>query len=163
MDDFIALDTSYIIGFIDERDLWNVKAIELRDALVASNKQILVFDCVLSEAISTLARRLHEKRRSGNVLELLTRLEQEFPKSKLTWIYRDLEQHYDSVVALIKETEGELNFNDALIAISCRERKILLLASFDPDFDRIAWLTRVSKPSDLQKPAAPNPTSEPDA
>jgi predicted nucleic acid-binding protein len=55
-------------------------------------------------------------------------------------------------VALWKEikraTNGALNFNDALIALACREREIPTIASFDADFDQITWL-RLAHPEDL--------------
>jgi hypothetical protein len=50
---------------------------------------------------------------------------------------------------LIRSSEGELNFNDSLIALACRERQIASLASFDQDFDRISWLKRVATPEDV--------------
>lgn len=84
---------------------------------------------------------------------MFIRLEERFPKTQITWLYQDLSQLYDQVVGLVRETNGELNFNDALIAVSCRERNIKFLASFDPDFDRIEWLTRISRLPDLNAPA----------
>ena len=50
---------------------------------------------------------------------------------------------------LIRTSSGELNFNDALIALACRERGISTIASFDPDFDQVSWLKRVVMPSDV--------------
>jgi predicted nucleic acid-binding protein len=56
---------------------------------------------------------------------------------------------YDDVVALVEQTGGEMNFNDALIALSCRKWRISFLASFDADFDRVSWLKRVASSADL--------------
>jgi predicted nucleic acid-binding protein len=50
---------------------------------------------------------------------------------------------------LIRSSDGELNFNDSLIALACRERQIEVLASFDRDFDRISWLKRIALPEDV--------------
>jgi hypothetical protein len=44
---------------------------------------------------------------------------------------------------------GELHFQDGLIALACRERQIRLLASFDRDFDRLSWLTRIATPAEV--------------
>ncbi len=63
-------------------------------------------------------------------------------------LYPDLPNLYDEVVALVEQTDGELNFNDALIALSCRNRNIPWLASFDADFDRVDWLKRIASPID---------------
>jgi len=43
-----------------------------------------------------------------------------------------------------------LNFNDALIALACRERDIKAIASFDGDFDQVDWLRRLSTPEDIK-------------
>jgi hypothetical protein len=56
---------------------------------------------------------------------------------------------YDEIIALIRSSHGELNFNDSLIAISCRNRKISFLASFDKDFDTIDCLKRMT-PGDFE-------------
>ena len=70
------------------------------------------------------------------------------PKA-ITWLYPDMPAAYDDVLNMVAQSSGELSFNDALIAISCRKRNISLLASFDADFDRVPWLKRVSKPEEL--------------
>ncbi len=44
---------------------------------------------------------------------------------------------------------GALNFNDALIALACRERGIPSIASFDADFDQVPWLRRLARPEDV--------------
>ncbi len=49
----------------------------------------------------------------------------------------------------MKSSSGELNFNDALIALSCREREISAIASFDTDFDEIGWLRRIETSDDV--------------
>jgi len=64
-------------------------------------------------------------------------------------VYPDLSNLYDEIAALVEQTDGEINFNDALIALSCRNRSISLLASFDADFDRVNWLKRIARPADL--------------
>jgi predicted nucleic acid-binding protein len=56
---------------------------------------------------------------------------------------------YPDVLSLIQTSSGELNFNDALIALVCRERDIPAIASFDADFDQVAWLKRIAAPGDV--------------
>ena len=52
---------------------------------------------------------------------------------------------------MVEQSGGELNFNDALIAVSCRKREIVMFASFDLDFDHIVpWLKRIARPDQLQ-------------
>ena len=145
----IGLDTSFVVGLIDERDVWHAAARDLQAGLQVHDCRLHIFDCVLSEVISTLARRVHEKRREADLAQLLKQLNSQFPKKSVTWLYPDLPQHYDEVLQLVEQSKGELNFNDALIAVGCRERHIPWLASFDADFDTITWLKRAASAADL--------------
>lgn len=145
----VALDTSFIIGLTDNQDVWYAQAQQLRPMLDTADVQIHVFDCVLAEVVSALARRFHERRRTGQLSDRLTQLTAQFPTSALVWVYPDLPKLYDDVIALVDQTGGELNFNDALIALACQQRGIGLLASFDGDFDNLPWLKRISQPTDL--------------
>ncbi len=149
----IGLDTSFVIGLLDEKDVWHTPAVELTAAFRSGAFRPYIFDCVLSEVISTLARRIYEKRRQAEFKALIARLNAQFPTKSITWLYPDLPRLYDEVVMLVEQSAGELNFNDALIALSCRNRNIPMLASFDADFDRVNWLKRIARPTDL--PAAP--------
>jgi predicted nucleic acid-binding protein len=45
---------------------------------------------------------------------------------------------------LVQQTEGRINFHDALIALACKELDISVIISFDNDFDEISWLERYS-------------------
>jgi predicted nucleic acid-binding protein len=62
----------------------------------------------------------------------------------------DAPRLYPEIIALIRSSSGVLNFNDALIALACRERGIEAIASFDGDFDQVDWLRRLSRPEDLE-------------
>jgi len=147
----IGLDTSVLLALIDEKDIWHNKAVEIKNVLVQNNEaEIAVFDCVLTETISILARRIHEKRRSAELAALLNHLLETYPLESILWLYPLLPAYFEEVVNLVSTTNGELNFNDALIALSCRDRNIVNLASFNRDFDSISWLKRIAKPSDLE-------------
>jgi len=145
----IGLDTSFIIGLLDEKDLWHAPARDLQTAFRIGDFRLIVFDCVLSEVISTLARRTREKRREAELKTLLERIQSQFPTKPVTWLYPDLPHLYDDVIQLVQRSAGELNFNDALIALSCPTRGIPYLASFDADFDQVNWLKRVARAGDL--------------
>jgi predicted nucleic acid-binding protein len=71
------------------------------------------------------------------------------PHANLTWILPDVPAFYHPALEIMRASSGELNFNDALIALACREREISAIASFDSDFDRIDWLQRIAAPDDL--------------
>jgi predicted nucleic acid-binding protein len=148
-DTYLALDTSVLLGFFDSQDLWHGQAVALVHALEQANRTLFYFDCVLAEMISVLARRLHEKRREADLDDLLSQIMVRCPLERITWILPDVPVLYTEAVDLIQASGGELNFNDALLALSCRNRGILHIASFDRDFDQVAWLQRLAQPDDL--------------
>lgn len=67
----------------------------------------------------------------------------------IKWILPDVPHLYLEGLDLIRSSSGALNFNDALIALACRERGIPAIASFDADFDQVAWLRRLARPKDV--------------
>jgi predicted nucleic acid-binding protein len=127
-------------------------ALAIRNALQATSAEILVFDIVVNETISVLARRLHEQGRAPQLSKLLDRLEHELPLHRITWISSATQRLYPNILSLVREHNGELNFHDALIALMCRERDIHYLASFDRDFDKVPWLTRIDSPANVPQP-----------
>jgi predicted nucleic acid-binding protein len=154
----VAIDTSVLIGVLDARDVWHGAALRLHDALLAMRLPLVYFDCVLAEASSTVARRLREQRRESELPGLLEQLRAEFPPERLTWLFPDVPRLYGQIMEQMHQSAGELNFNDGLIALACRERQIRLLASFDGDFDTLTWVTRVATPDDVAAAlAAPPP------
>ena len=103
-------------------------------------------------------RRLREQRRAQELPGLLERLRAEFPPEQLTWLFPDVPRFYGDILEQMRRSAGELNFNDGLIALACRERQIRLLASFDGNFDMLTWVTRVATPDEVAAAlAAPPP------
>ena len=156
----VAIDTSVLIGLIDARDVWHSAALQLQAALRAAQLAPVHFECTVAEALSTLARRLREQRRVQELPGLFDRIEATLPLEQLTWVFPDVPRLYQQILALMRTSEGELNFNDGLIAFACRERQIRLLASFDRDFDRLRWLTRVATPAEVAVAAPSVPESD---
>ena len=70
----------------------------------------------------------------------------EVPTDIIVWLSSETQRLYDQVIELVQSTSGALNFHDALIALGCRLLRIEVIASFDRDFDQVAWLTRVATP-----------------
>jgi predicted nucleic acid-binding protein len=145
-----ALDANVLIALIDDRDKFHLRASELAQAIHNQQTALVYFDCVVTETISALCRRAHEQKRASTLTALLTALEQQLPVDGILWISRDLPRFYAAAVELVIQTNGVLNFNDALITIVCRELGITAIASFDQDFDLIPWLKRIARPEDLQ-------------
>ena len=145
----VGIDTSVLIGLLDPKDMWHDAATALKEAFQAHQAEVAVFDCVLAEAISTMARRIHEQRRAADLDRLLSRILADYPRDDILWVLPDVPALYSDIVELVRSSGGELNFNDALIALSCHHRSIPSIASFDRDFDNVAWLQRLAKPDDL--------------
>ena len=147
----IALDANILIGLMDSQDIWHAKATALYTAIKSMGAEEIISDCCLTEALSVIGRRLHEKGRSADWNSIFQRVLNDYPPERLTWILPDCPRLYREVTDLMFRSNAELNFNDALLAVSCRERKVILLASFDHDFDQIDWLTRIERPADLSE------------
>ena len=145
----IAVDTSVLVAWLNHDDVWNAQATVLKNFFLETGVQPTYFDCVIAEAISAATRRLYEKKRGYEAATLFARLETLVPFRLITWILPDVPRLYSAALDLMRASSGELNFNDALIALACREREIPAIASFDPDFDQIAWLQRAATPEDI--------------
>ena len=145
----VVIDSSVLLALLVPNDLWHSQASALWKTIEASGHIGVYFDCVAAEAISAAARRLHEKNLSAEVGALLDRLNNRVPPDTITWILPDAPRLYAEALTLIRSSSGALNFNDALIALACRERGIPAVASFDPDFDQVAWLRRLARPEDV--------------
>ncbi len=83
-------------------------------------------------------------------------MDRQLPHEMITWIFPDVPRLFPDVTALIRSSAGALNFNDALIALTCRERGVPAIARFDADFDQVTWLRRIAHPEDLAS-VAPSP------
>ena len=145
----IAVDSNVLIALIDERDKFHFQANALYTVLRQAGYKAWFFDVVFNETVSVVARRHEEQKRTRPLQVLFERLERQVPKHSITWVARNTESLFDQVMALVHSSSGDLNFHDALIALACRERGIPAIASFDADFDSIAWLTRIASVADL--------------
>lgn len=137
-----AIDSNVLVALVDDRDKWHVQAKALLDALKEEVINVIYFDCVLNETISVMARRSEEQNRSAQFPALLDDLEKRVPEELITWISGETQRWYGRIIALIRQTEGRLNFHDALIALACQELEIKIILSFDRDFDEIPWIER---------------------
>jgi len=144
----IVIDSSVVVGLLYPNDLWHSQAVALLDAIKSAGHVAVYFDCVATEAVSAATRRLHEKNLLSDVNVLFSHLDAYVPPHTITWILPDVPRFYPDALELIRSFGGKLNFNDALIALACRERNIPAPASFNADFDEITWLPRVVPPKD---------------
>jgi predicted nucleic acid-binding protein len=142
MNKYAVIDSNVLVALLDDRDKWHAQARSLLDALKGETVHVIYFDCVLNETISVMARRSEEQNRSAQFSELLDKLQAQVPEDLVTWITPDTQRYYSRVVALVRQSQGKLNFHDALIALACQELEIKTILSFDRDFDEISWMER---------------------
>ena len=116
MNKHAAIDSNVLVGLLDDRDKWHVQAKALLDALKKESVSVIYFDCVLNETISVMARRSEEQNRSTEFSGLLDKLQVQVPEDLITWITLDTQRLYNRIVALVRQTQGRLNYHDALIA-----------------------------------------------
>ena len=148
----ILVDTNVLVALVDARDKWHDQAILIRDALIATDAELVYFDCVVNEAVSVIGRRAEEQKRSDQFTRLLDSLAVTVPADSITWVSASGERLYPDVLDLCRSHEGRLNFNDALIALVTQELSIPTILSFDKDFDEIDWLERLSDSSKIIRP-----------
>jgi predicted nucleic acid-binding protein len=139
----VALDTNVVVALVDDRDTWHSVAMAMRTALLEVQVQLVYFDCVFNETVGVIGRRTTEQKRPEQFDRLLDGLLAMMSPTNITWIAGATKQWFPEVVRLCRESHGALNFHDALIALACRELGVRFLVSFDPDFDRLPWLTRM--------------------
>ena len=140
----VVIDTNVLVAWLDERDSLHAIAAKLQKALQETDTQLIFLDVVLSEALSVLARRLEERKRPQHFAALAHRLKMLVPPAEITWLSPHTERYFDDCLEVMIESEGWLNFNDALIALFCRETGVTQVASFDADFDAVEWVQRLA-------------------
>lgn len=132
----IIFDTSFIVGFIDENDIWHNKASSINKRLIEIPYKPIVFDCVINEAISVLVKRQKERREETRFISLIEKLFTYIPKESITWIYPNIEEYFDKSIEIVKMNDNVFNFHDALIIHVANEFEISHIASFDKGFDK---------------------------
>lgn len=144
----IIFDTSFIVGFIDKNDVWHAKASSIDKRLLEISCIPIVFDCVISEAISVLVKRQKERRKETLLQSLIENLFRYIPKENITWIYPNIEEYFDKSIEIIRQHNGVFNFNDALIIHVANEFEIGHIVSFDKGFDNTK-LKRIKDARDI--------------
>jgi predicted nucleic acid-binding protein len=145
----VVIDSSVFVGLVNPLDHRRAQAISLLQAIQARPCTLFYLDCVGAESITTILRRLSEQQRSQEIDEIFNRLQQMLKPSQIVWVFPEVPQMFQEILALMQMSNGSLNFNDALIALACRAYGVPAIASFDTDFDQIPWLRRLALPGDV--------------
>lgn len=147
----IIIDSNFLLGLIDEKDKWHSQALSMKLEIQKRKWSNVYFDCIITETVSTLAKRLEEKKRAHEFPIFLAKFRDLVPDEQITWVYPEIKQFFTETIDLMIVYQGRLNFHDGLIALMAREMEISYIASFDKDFDEIDWVTRIQDKRDFEK------------
>jgi len=140
----VLVDTSFIVAFMDKKDRHYKKALKIQGEIEKVGVELVCMDCVVNEVYSVMARKLIERGMSGEFSKVADLIGDFLESIDVVSAYRYLPKLHSEVVNLMKQTEGRLNYHDALIALCCRQEGINKIVSLDSDFDEVEWLKRIS-------------------
>jgi len=138
------VDTSFVVAFMDKKDRHYKKALEIQGKIEKMGLELVCMDCVVNEVYSVMARKLVERGMSGEFSKVADLIDDFLRSVDVVSAYRYLPKLHFEVVDLMKQTEGRLNYHDALMALCCKREGINKIVSLDSDFDEIEWLERIS-------------------
>lgn len=145
----LCLDTSYLVGLFDQSDLWHSQSMEIYRLLRQRQVSVYYFDCVLNELLTVLARRCRENSRTQPFPEVAQQVNQVISTAAITWIYPYTQEWYAQCLSIMLDTQGQLNFHDALIVVATQELGIPALVSFDSGFDLLQTVDRLGSYDDV--------------
>lgn len=141
----VALDANVLVAWLDAADALHGKAKDLLDRLRAAGDAPLFLDVCVGEAVSVTCRRARERKTRAPDLEaFLDLVGQLHERGEITFVAGVLETRLSDVLAVVRETGGVLNVNDALLVVLQRDGDIGDLASFDTGFDVVDGFRRRS-------------------
>ncbi len=126
----VILDTSFLIACLCKRDVHHGRGRKLY-AHIRGRYRLVIPDIVFGETVSVLARRSKEWK--FKFRDLLNDLKEMCPRPAKFAGY--MLTRFEDILALVEETDGSLDFNDALLVVGAREEGIGKIATFDRDFE----------------------------
>ena len=151
----IIIDTRMLVPRLDARDALRQPAMALWSALEQGHWEVLVFDCVANETISVLCRRFIERQQHADWPAAFARFQEFCRQHALYWSSGRVESLFSTILDLIDQHAGRLNFHDALIVLEAQHLGVPYIASFDRDFDAVTGLQRISSPDALIRRSPP--------
>jgi len=148
-----VIDTNFLVVLLDEKDSLHKKAIEVKDYLVKENFSQVIFDFIIAEALSVIARRTEErykkaKRNNAKLKsEFISKTEKLIGEveENIVWVSKLIftKENFKKIYNKMKQTGGKLNFNDCAILFLMEKEKIEFIVSFDKDFDELSHIKRI--------------------
>ncbi|MBI5471912.1 MAG: PIN domain-containing protein [Ignavibacteriae bacterium] len=117
----------------------------------------LFLDIVIGESLSVVARRCEEQRRTPDFAAIISSVQAAIPASRIQWTASLVRTLYNKILQMMVAYNGQLNFNDCLIALFMQRNNLQHLVSFDADFNLLSTIHRISSPEDLLHAGLPAP------
>lgn len=141
----VVLDANVIVAWLDEADALTVRARDLMERLREEGAELVLVDVAVTEAVSVICRRAAQRKSSPpNLSVVLATVRGWAERGAIRWLAREHERALAEVLQTIADTNGRLNFNDALLAVLQREGTIGEVASFDTGFDSVPSFVRIA-------------------
>jgi len=106
----VVIDTNVLVALVDACDTLHTHAQALGEALVARESLLVYYDVIINEAISVLARRAQEQRRTHQFTDLLDGLLHQVPTEVIVWLSSETPRLYSQVIDLVRTTSGAFTF-----------------------------------------------------
>ncbi|MFQ5730041.1 MAG: type II toxin-antitoxin system VapC family toxin [Waddliaceae bacterium] len=132
------MDTNVLVALLDAKDIHHKRAVGLVTSLEDEQRDLLLADCIVGEVYTVFARRCVERNYSFS--EVVSTIKNQLESIETLKAYPLVNEIHNGIVELMVQTNGRLNYHDALIAIVMRERRIESIATFDEDFKEIYWI-----------------------
>jgi len=137
-EEFVLVDTSFLVALVDARDSLHQRAEEIEKEL-ASFKLIFT-DVVYGETLSVLSRRIKERRKDisdrKEFFQKIVKKIDEIIGKDLLYLMPIIKEKFFEIKKICLDSGGELNFNDAFLVVGAKEYGIEWIVSFDSDFDK---------------------------
>lgn len=139
----VLIDSNVLVSIFDKRDKWHERSLNLIKEISDKGFEIVIVDLILFESISVVTRRFRERGLNGDEIKSVIDKLVEFSFGRITWTNEVLRIWFVEVIEIVKESNGELNFNDAFLVLFCKKYGVNFIASFDRDFDLFGFIKRI--------------------
>jgi predicted nucleic acid-binding protein len=118
----IVIDTNIIVALLDDKDSHYKNAVRILEEL--GEERVYILNVNLAEVYSVIARRCSERR--YNCKDALGKLRELEANINVIWI-EDLKGTHVEIVDKVIESEGKLNYNDAVLLKYVRDKGVKLI------------------------------------
>ena len=118
----IVVDTNIIVALLDKKDTHYKNAVRILEEL--GEERVYILNVNLAEVYSVIARRCRERR--YNCKDALGKLRELEANINVIWI-ENLKETHGGIVDRVIESEGKLNYNDAVLLKFVKDRGAKLI------------------------------------